>query len=242
MGESHTNNVLVMSNLNVFISSDYGWIPKKKSKARKKLFGEDDFKFFIFMSIFIFCLAGLVLIIVGLHLRPGPSRYQHFAGPDYESISIFITVLGFCILPASFLGIYGVFNDIIGVIYFYFFFLFCVIVAQAVAGFSIVTTRPTLGAMINSTMMLGIDQYLQEGGGFVAAWDQVQQSRQCCGINNYTHWGSDVPRSCYRNNDVYTRGCFDIVRDDVIDDIFTIFGSCASFVVLEMFAIAVIVS
>ena len=165
-----------MSNLNVFISSDYGWIPKKKSKARKKLFGEDDFKFFIFMSIFIFCLAGLVLIIVGLvqlfyftnydlanivsglHLRPGPSRYQHFAGPDYESISIFITVLGdigvsitgnrcsntslgFCILPASFLGIYGVFNDIIGVIYFYFFFLFCVIVAQAVAGFSIVTTK-----------------------------------------------------------------------------------------------------
>ena len=56
-----------MSNLNVFISSDYGWIPKKKSKARKKLFGEDDFKFFIFMSIFIFCLAGLVLIIVGLN-------------------------------------------------------------------------------------------------------------------------------------------------------------------------------
>ena len=158
----------VMSNL------DYGWIPKKKTKPRKKLFGEDDFKFFIFMSIFIFCLAGLVLIIVGLvqlfyftnydlavsglHLRPGPRRYQHFAGPDYESISIFITVLGdigvsitgnrcsntfsgFCILPASFLGIYGVFNDIIGVIYFYFFFLFCVIVAQAVAGFSIVTSR-----------------------------------------------------------------------------------------------------
>ena len=64
--EFHTSNVLEMSNLNVFISSDYGWIPKKKSKARKKLFGEDDFKFFIFMSIFIFCLAGLVLIIVGL--------------------------------------------------------------------------------------------------------------------------------------------------------------------------------
>ena len=49
----------VMSNL------DYGWIPKKKTKPRKKLFGEDDFKFFIFMSIFIFCLAGLVLTIAG---------------------------------------------------------------------------------------------------------------------------------------------------------------------------------
>ena len=46
--------------------NDYGWIPKKKSKPRKKLFGEDDFKFFIFMSIFIFCLAGLVLVIAGM--------------------------------------------------------------------------------------------------------------------------------------------------------------------------------
>ena len=55
-----------MSNLDVFRINDYGWIPKKKSKPRKKLFGEDDFKFFIFMSIFIFCLAGLVLVIAGM--------------------------------------------------------------------------------------------------------------------------------------------------------------------------------
>ena len=54
-----------MSNLDVSRINDYGWIPKKKSKPRKKLFGEDDFKFFIFMSIFIFCLAGLVLTIAG---------------------------------------------------------------------------------------------------------------------------------------------------------------------------------
>ena len=55
-----------MSNSDVSRINDYGWIPKKKSKPRKKLFGEDDFKFFIFMSIFIFCLAGLVLVIAGM--------------------------------------------------------------------------------------------------------------------------------------------------------------------------------
>ena len=99
--------------------------------------------------------------------------------------------------------------------------------------------------MINSTMMFGMDQYLQQeggGGGFVATWDQVQQSKLCCGITNYTDWGSHIPQSCYGNNTLYTRGCLDIVRDDVIDDIYTIFGSCVSFVILEMFAIAVIVS
>ena len=100
--------------------------------------------------------------------------------------------------------------------------------------------RPTLGAMINSTMIFGMDEY--EEGGFKATWDQVQQSKLCCGITNYTDWGGNIPRSCYGDGDVYTRGCFDIVRTDVIEDIYTIFGSCVSFVVLEMIAIAVIVS
>ena len=49
-------------------SSDYGWTPKKKIKPKVKLFGDDDFKFFIFISIFIFCLAGLVLLITGIYL------------------------------------------------------------------------------------------------------------------------------------------------------------------------------
>ena len=47
-------------------SGDYGWMPKKNIKPKVKLFGGDDFKFFIFISIFIFCLAGLVLMITGV--------------------------------------------------------------------------------------------------------------------------------------------------------------------------------
>ena len=46
-------------------SGDYGWMPQKDIKPRVKLFADDDFKFFVFMSIFIFCLAGLVLLITG---------------------------------------------------------------------------------------------------------------------------------------------------------------------------------
>ena len=50
-------------------SGEYGWMPKKKIKPKVKLFGGDDFKFFIFISIFIFCLAGLVLLITGVEKR-----------------------------------------------------------------------------------------------------------------------------------------------------------------------------
>ena len=62
-------------------SGEYGWMPKKKIKPKVKLFGGDDFKFFIFISIFIFCLAGLVLLITGvkkLKYRLGMSRIVQF--------------------------------------------------------------------------------------------------------------------------------------------------------------------
>ena len=90
-------------------SAEYGWMPKKKIKPKVKLFGGDDFKFFIFISIFIFCLAGLVLLITGdnvdfylkylmsekgISLLPKPSSYLFFAGEDFEAISSFIIGLG----------------------------------------------------------------------------------------------------------------------------------------------------
>ena len=57
-------------------SGEYGWMPKKKIKPKVKLFGGDDFKFFIFISIFIFCLAGLVLLITGVETRLAVDRVK----------------------------------------------------------------------------------------------------------------------------------------------------------------------
>ena len=124
-------------------SGDYGWIPKKKIKPKVKLFGDDDFKFFIFI-----CLAGLVLVITGInsftlsiialpnnyykgfYLLPSNNNYQFFSGRDFQAITVFLISLGLCILIGSIVGTYGVFNDINNIIYFYSFFLFCVVTAQ----------------------------------------------------------------------------------------------------------------
>ena len=89
-------------------------------------------------------------------------------------------------------------------------------------------------------MTFGLEQYSLEEQ-FRESWDTVQQSKLCCGIKNSTDWLLDIPDSCYTNNTQHTRGCLDIVKGDVIGDIDTIFGSCVSFVVLEMIAIAFIV-
>ena len=101
-------------------------------------------------------------------------------------------------------------------------------------------SRLSTAEIVRSTMTFGLEQYFL-GDQFRESWDIVQQSKLCCGINNSTDWLLDIPDSCYTNNTLYTRGCLDIVQADVIGDIDTILGSCISFVVLEMIAIAVIV-
>merc|ERR1719452_230776 len=99
------------------LSSGYDWTNKKKYKETAKMFGDDDFKFFIFISIFIFCLAGLVLLITGVYTSSNLNDYLVFAGEDYHAIALFITVVGAFILVVSVFGIYGVFNDINFIIY-----------------------------------------------------------------------------------------------------------------------------
>ena len=102
--------------------------------------------------------------------------------------------------------------------------------------------RFSTAEIVRSTMTFGLEQYfLEDQFRYGESWDTVQQSKLCCGINNSTDWLLDIPDSCYSNNTIYTRGCLDIVQADVIGDIDTILGSCLSFVVLEMIAIAVIV-
>ena len=58
--------------------ADYGWARKNSRRKKSKLFGDDDFNFFVFISIFIFCLAGLSLLLTGIqNLIP-----QHSLNPS----------------------------------------------------------------------------------------------------------------------------------------------------------------
>ena len=89
---------------------------------------------------------------------PAPSKYQYFAGRDFNAITVFTIVLGsksyvkdehtgslrisgIYILLGSLVGVYGVFNDINSIIYFYSFFLLCIMVAQVSVSMSSYTVK-----------------------------------------------------------------------------------------------------
>ena len=230
------------------MNSDYGWTIKRKSKPAIKIFGEDDFKFFIFISIFIFCLAGLVFLITGLYVASNLSSYHIFAGEDYRAIAIFITVMGAFILAVSFLGIYGVFNDINVIIYTYSFFLFLIITAECSASTSALKLRGDIDVKLHRNMKMALQNYGKEGQEeMTIAWDTVQMEMECCGMDSFTDWVEekvDIPPSCFQvlsiptlgrfktaifqregEDAVFADGCYDLVMSKIVGNVTIVIGN-----------------
>ena len=84
------------------LGSEYGWSIRKKAKKTTKIFGEDDFKFFVFICVFIFCLAGLMLLITGVFLNSDLQYFTIFAGENYTAT--FIIAVGAFILVLVSMG------------------------------------------------------------------------------------------------------------------------------------------
>jgi hypothetical protein len=194
------------------LGSEYGWKnTKKKSKQSIKIFGEDDFKFFIFICIFIFCLAGLVLLITGIFIQLDLEGFIYFAGEDYMAVTTFITVVGAFILAVSCLGIYGVFNDINTIIYTYTFFLFLMITAELAATTSALKLNTDIGEKVEIKMKVGLENFGKHDQEGTKAWDTVQGMLKCCGMNNYTDWLEEqleIPSSCYDQVNVNKEYCW----------------------------------
>ena len=175
------------------LSSDYSWTTKKKSK-QTRIFGEDDLKFFIFICIFIFCLAGLVLIITGIFIESDLKDFTVFAGADYTAITTFITVVGSVILAVSCVGIYGVFNDINIIIYTYTCFLFFIVTAELAASVSALILKVGIATRVFNNMKVGQENYAkEEQEEMTNAWDTVQMKMGCCGLHNATDWLDTIP-------------------------------------------------
>ena len=60
-------------------------------------------------------------------------------------------------------------------------------------------------------------------------WNKTQMFYECCGLHNYSYWGSSIPYSCCRNpqmpnctadhSNVYQKGCAQDIRNFVNDQV-----------------------
>jgi len=147
------------------------------------------------------------------------------------------------------------------VIYFYSFFLFCVITAQG----AVTISSMAVSGKVESTVEVNMVKSLTKYSGDVSSktlWDKTQESLQCCGVYNSSDWldmnsiniksKRHIPDSCKistfsmnissYSQEIFDEGCLVLVASRISEEMFIITASCISFIVLELLGIAVISS
>merc|ERR1712059_49029 len=130
-------------------------------------------------------------------------------------------------------------------IYTYAVFLVLILIAQIGAGIAAYMLKGELDTEVNKNMIEGMDNYGKEGfGGVTDTWDIVQKNLKCCGVENQSDWNDHnnvtfpagtTPDSCCEGGQAadcgknpqttkYSRGCYQLFREQFIDNIAVIGG------------------
>ena len=103
-----------------------------RRRSRYEVFGTDDhdFRFFVFICLFIFFLAGVVSVVIGASLDAASAGYLHFLGPNYRALVMAMVTLGGAIMASTILSSYGAYNNINPITNTFNVFIFFILVAQ----------------------------------------------------------------------------------------------------------------
>lgn len=182
-------------------------------------------KFLVFFFNFIFWVCGVALIAIGIYalLALGRAPVASLGGSGGSPAAI--VVLGVIIFFTSFFGCCGAWRESYCMVTTFVILLsliFLVEVAAAIAGY---VFKDKVHGLVEEGMKEAMRRY-GEDSALRAAMDTFQREFSCCGVDNFTDWGSlepfssngSVPTSCCRREGpgcnlrpspatVFDRGC-----------------------------------
>ncbi|RWS25080.1 tetraspanin-9-like protein [Leptotrombidium deliense] len=144
-------------------------------------------------------------------------------------------------------------------------FMVIVLLLQIIAGILGFVFRQSIRDTLKEELIDGIkSHYNNESNGLVTAWDQVQGSLHCCGVNSYKDWYKSnawpnedwVPASCCIVNNtisdsdyicgrnlkvelplIKTTGCYSRIKRWLLDNLHFIGIACVVFAFVQFFSI-----
>ncbi|CAK1550064.1 unnamed protein product [Leptosia nina] len=182
-------------------------------------------KTFLFVFNFMFWLAGLLILVIGLWAEFDLYKYMELS-PDFSGTAplVVIGVSGLSLIISSI-----AFSCIVKgqpvLLYIYGGFMICIFMMEVGMCSSIVCFRDTFAQGLYD----GLTQTIKNYDSKRTNLDIAQTRMHCCGVTNYTDWMKMspqrvIPTSCCIDtthcvtanyNDVYQRGCFEVIAEYV---------------------------
>ncbi|XP_063240158.1 tetraspanin-7-like [Bacillus rossius redtenbacheri] len=199
---------------------------------------------------FVFWMTGVVVLGIGIWMQVELYKYMELSA-DFSSTAPYVLLgTGALIVLVGSLACCCTVKGQPALLYSYGAFLFLVFVLELSAGVSTYAYRGKLQA--------GFDRGLNQT---IAAYDPatakgmdfnfMQKTLHCCGNHAYTDWRSSplgkVPPSCCQNDtscdtsnpqEIYSRGCYDVVVDFLNGNIGLVAGSALGFAFFPLLGLA----
>ncbi|XP_028409454.1 tetraspanin-9-like [Dendronephthya gigantea] len=215
---------------------------------------------------FIFFLSGCGILSFGIYVQIEKGDYAAVSTTRGLTASLLLIIAGFITAVISFLGCLGAYKKIRTLLWIFVVMMALIVILEIAALVLAIVYRGKLKDELREDMTASLEEYgLEDQDGITDGWNWIQRKFECCGVNDSLDWarhpnkvnknGSHnvVPDSCcvvekkdcgdpykYSNqtiiNAIYTKGCFNELRDFLENNLLVIGVLAAVFVVIELVA------
>lgn len=185
-------------------------------------------KYLLFAFNIIFCITGILLIAFGGIVLHASMSAIEITDNDVRYVpSIILIVAGIVIFVIAFLGCFGAIRESYGMLMTFAVFLLIIFIVELAIGIAVAVNKDQLNQEsfrehFNRNLNSETDR---------AKLDSIQTLLQCCGVDGYSDWGGNHPKSCCTNVQqgtggqdarctsldssmtyVYSTGCFEATK------------------------------
>lgn len=214
---------------------------------------------------FIFFLCGCGIFSFGVYVQIEKGDYAAVSTTRGLTASLLLIVAGFITAVISFMGCLGAYKKIRTLLWIFIVMMALIVILEIAAFILAIVYRGKLKDELYDDMISSVEEYGHEDqDGITDGWDWIQRKFECCGVNNTLNWAkyneqltggyhNVVPDSCcvfetkrcgnpYKHingtviHAIYTKGCFDELKDFLENNLLIMGILAAIFVVIELVA------
>ncbi|KAB0794367.1 hypothetical protein PPYR_11206 [Photinus pyralis] len=177
-------------------------------------------KYLVFLFNFIFVLAGIAFIVIGVLIKLDVSEFKQVLDKidlPFSVAPILMIVVGVVVFVIAFFGCCGAIKESTCLLTTYAVILLVILIAQIAVGiYAFIQTKET--SFKESDVQSGFAKLISDYGIKTTkeAVDFVQEELKCCGAKDKNDWHSQIPASCCKGvqdpnycpaDKAYSSGC-----------------------------------
>ncbi|XP_046698381.1 leukocyte surface antigen CD53 [Silurus meridionalis] len=161
---------------------------------------------------FIFFLCGAAIFGLGIYISTTTKYLTFFPSLSIVNLASALFVIGIFVTSVSFLGFLGALKENRCLLISFFILLFLLMLAELTVACLLLFYETDIDNYIGKELKDSMQKSTGGGNNTSIDWNMIQNTFECCGVNNFTDWdGTKIPSSCCKTEpctSYWKEGCY----------------------------------